>query len=64
MSDDEDPTAPISVGSEVGVDIDIVAKGFKSRPPKHQGNKRLRSALELRSTHGRGRGHARGRGGL
>ncbi|KAB1202637.1 hypothetical protein CJ030_MR8G005843 [Morella rubra] len=60
LSDNEDPTAIISAGFGMGVDIDIVAKGFKSQPSKHQGNKRLKSTLELRSTRGRGRARARG----
>ncbi|KAB1203152.1 hypothetical protein CJ030_MR8G027529 [Morella rubra] len=37
------------------VHIKIVAKGFKTREPKHKGNKRLKSKLEQRYLRGRGR---------
>ncbi|KAB1212272.1 hypothetical protein CJ030_MR5G025040 [Morella rubra] len=36
------------MGSEVDVDTGIVAKGFKTREPKHKGNKRLKSGLEAK----------------
>jgi hypothetical protein len=64
LSDEDEPSGmgsdsgPVTVGSGVGVQMGIVAKGFKMREPKHKGNKRLQSGLELRRSRGRGRGVA------
>ncbi|KAB1218867.1 hypothetical protein CJ030_MR3G018256 [Morella rubra] len=50
--DDEDPFVLVSASSVVDVDTRIVAKGFKTREPKHKGNKRLKSRTERRSSRG------------
>ncbi|KAB1225190.1 Protein FAR1-RELATED SEQUENCE 5 [Morella rubra] len=57
LVDDLAQLTPIIKSGEIGKATDvtrsdeglaIIAKGFKKREPKHRGNKRLKSALELR----------------